>query len=334
LEVREALAVKRRAFITLIGGAAAWPLAARAQLAAKPVVGVLYPGWPAALTHLIVAFRQGLNESGFVEGQNVTIEYRFAEGQYDRLPDLAADLVRQGVKVLVTATSSAARAAKAATTAIPVVFSVADDPVKLGLVASLNRPGGNVTGVNYFAWEIGTKSLGLLRELIPALVRVGILVNPNNSAGIETWMPDVMRAVSAAGLEIDLAKARDGREIEDAFATLVQNKPDALLVMTDPIFFLRRIQLATLAARHAIPTVYGLREFADAGGLISYGASLPDAHHQVGIYAGRILKGANPADLPVMQSTKFELVINLNTARALGLTVPATLLTIADEVID
>jgi putative tryptophan/tyrosine transport system substrate-binding protein len=327
--------LKRREFITLLGGAAvAWPLAARAQQAAKPVVGVLYPGWPAALTHLIVAFRQGLNETGFVEGQNVTIEYRFAEGQYDRLPDLAADLVRKGVQVLVTATSSAARAAKAATTTIPVVFSVPDDPVKLGLVASLNRPGGNVTGVNYFSLEIGGKSLGLLRELLPAVARIGMLVNPNNSAGMQTWMSDVAQAVSAAGLEIDLIKARDGREIEDAFAALVQNKPDALLVMTDPIYFLRRIQLATLAARHAIPAVYGLREFADAGGLMSYGASVSDAHHQVGIYAGRILKGAKPADLPVMQSTKFELVINLNTARALGVAVPATLLTIADEVIE
>ena len=327
--------MRRREFITLLGGAAAaWPLSARAQQAAKSVVGVLFPGWPAALTNLIVAFRRGLNETGFVEGQNVRIEYRFAEGQYDRLPDLAVDLVRQRVNVLVTATSPAAYAAKVATTTIPVVFSVADNPVKLGLVASLNRPGGNVTGVNYFASEIGTKSLGLLRELLPALARVGVLVNPENSAGTETWIRDVTRAISAAGLEINLVKARNGREIEDAFATLVQNKADALLAMTDPIFFLRRIQLATLAARHAIPAVYGFREFADAGGLMSYGASLSDAHYQVGIYAGRILKGAKPADLPVMQSTKFELVINLNTARALGLTVPATLLTLADEVID
>jgi putative tryptophan/tyrosine transport system substrate-binding protein len=276
----------------------------------------------------------GLNETGFVEGQNVTIEYRFAEGQYDRLPDLAADLVRQRVEVLVTATSVAARAAKAATTTIPVLFSVPDDPVKLGLVSSLNRPGGNVTGVNYFALEIGAKSLGLLRDLLPALARVGVLVNPNNSAAIESWMRDVAGAVSAAGLEIDLLKARDSREIEDAFTTLVQNKADALLAIPDPIFFLRRVQLTTLAARHAIPAVYGQREFADAGGLMSYGASLSEAHRQVGIYAGRILKGAKPADLPVMQATKFELVINLNTARALGLTVPATLFTIADEVIE
>jgi putative ABC transport system substrate-binding protein len=326
--------MRRRQFITLLGGAAAWPLAAGAQQAAKPVVGVLFPGWPAALTHLIVAFRQGLNETGFVEGQNVTIEYRFAEGQSDRLHDLAADLVRQKVKVLVTATSVAAQSAKAVTTMIPVLFSVPDDPVRLGLVASLNRPGGNMTGVNYFALEIGTKTLGLLRELVPALARVGVLVNPNNSAFIETYVRDVTGAASNAGVEMDLVEARNGREIEEAFATIVQNKVGAFLAMPDPIFFLRRIQIATLAARHAIPAVYGYREFADAGGLMSYGASLSDAHHQVGIYAGRILKGAKPADLPVMQSTKFELVINLNTARALGLTVPASLLAIADEVIE
>jgi putative tryptophan/tyrosine transport system substrate-binding protein len=327
--------MRRRDFVTLIGGAvAAWPLAAQGQQTAKPVVGALYPGWPAALTHLIVAFKQGLNETGFVEGQNVTIEYRFAEGHLERLPDFAAGLVRQRVTVLVANTSAAARAAKAATTTIPVVFSAADDPVKLGLVASLNRPGGNVTGVNYFSLEIGAKSLGLLRDLLPALARVGLLVNPNNSAIIETWMRDVTAAASAGGLEIDLVRARDGREIEDAFATLVQSKADALLVMPDPVFFLRRIQITTLAARHTIPAVYEMREFVEAGGLMSYGTSLSDAHHQVGIYAGHILKGAKPADLPVMQSIKFELVINLNTARALGLTVPATLLTIADEVIE
>jgi putative tryptophan/tyrosine transport system substrate-binding protein len=327
--------MRRRDFVTLIGGAvAAWPLAAQGQQTAKPVVGALYPGWPAALTHLIVAFKQGLNETGFVEGQNVTIEYRFAEGQLERLPDFAAGLVRQRVTVLVANTSAAARAAKAATTTIPVVFSAADDPVKLGLVASLNRPGGNVTGVNYFSLEIGAKSLGLLRDLLPALARVGLLVNPNNSAIIETWMRDVTAAASAGGLEIDLVRARDGREIEDAFATLVQSKADALLVMPDPVFFLRRIQITTLATRHTIPAVYEMREFVEAGGLMSYGTSLSDAHHQVGIYAGHILKGAKPADLPVMQSIKFELVINLNTARALGLTVPATLLTIADEVIE
>jgi putative ABC transport system substrate-binding protein len=326
----------RRQFITLLGGgaAAAWPLAARAQQPVKPAVGVLYPGWAAVLRHLMTAFRQGLNETGFVEGQNVTVEYRFADGQYERLPELAADLVRQKVTVLVAATSVAARAAKVATATIPVVFSVPDDPVKLGLVASLNRPGGNFTGVNYFAAETGGKALELLRDFLPAAAHFGVLVNPDASANIETWMRDVASAASAAGVQIDLIKARNGREIEGAFATLVQNKADALLVGPDALFFLRRVQLATLATRHGIPAVYYLREFADAGGLMSYGASLPDVHRQMGIYAGRILKGAKPGDLPVMQSTKFELVINLNTARALGLNIPETLLLRADEVIE
>jgi putative ABC transport system substrate-binding protein len=328
--------LKRRDFITLMGGAAAaWPLVARAQQAAMPVIGIFYPTSPAAITHLIRAFRQGLNETGFVEGQNVIIEYRFAEGQYDRLPELAADLVRRGVTVLVGAGNTpAARAAKAATTTIPVVFAVGDDPVKLGLVASLNRPGGNVTGVNFFAVESGAKSLGLLRDLLPTATRVGVLINPNNSANIESWMRDVTVAASAAGLQIDVVKARNGREIEDAFATLVQNRTDALLAGPDVLFFVRRVQLVTLAARHAIPAIYWFREFADAGGLMSYGASLADAHRQVGVYTGRILKGAKPADLPVVQSVKFELVINANTARAIGVDIPPGVLAIADEVID
>jgi ABC-type uncharacterized transport system substrate-binding protein len=330
--------IRRREFISLLGGAASsqlWPLAARAQQTPKPVVGVLSPTSPAAITHLITAFRQGLNETGFVEGQNVTIEYRFAEGRYDRLAELAADLVRRRVTVLVAAGNTlAARAAKAATTAIPVVFAVGDDPVKLGLVASLNRPGGNITGVNYFAAESGTKSLGLLRDLLPAATRVGVLINPNSSATLETWIRNVTVAASAADVQIDLIKARNGREIEDAFATLVQHRADALLAGPDALFFLRRVQFATLATRHAIPAIYWFREFADAGGLMSYGASLPDAHHQVGVYTGRILKGVKPADLPVVQLTKFELVINLNTARALGLTVPDKLLALADEVVE
>jgi putative ABC transport system substrate-binding protein len=328
--------MRRREFISCIGGAAvAWPFAARAQQPATPVVGVLYPGSAAAITHLIRAFRQGLNETGFVEGQNVTIEYRFAEGQYDRLTELAADLVRREVTVLVGAGNTpAARAAKAATTTIPVVFAVGDDPVKLGLVASLNRPGANVTGVNFFTAESGAKSLGLLRNLLPAATRVGVLINPDNSATIESWMRDVTVAASATGLQINVVKVRNGREIEDAFATLVQNKTDALLAGPDALFFVRRVQLVTLATRHAIPAIYWFREFADAGGLMTYGASLPDAHRQVGVYTGRILKGAKPADLPVMQSIKFELVINANTARAIGVDIPPGLLAIADEVIE
>jgi putative ABC transport system substrate-binding protein len=282
----------------------------------------------------MTAFRQGLNETGFVEGQNVTVEYRFANGEYDRLPELAADLIRQKVTVLVAPTVVAARAAKAATTTIPVVFSAGDDPVKLGLVASLNRPGANITGVNYFAFEVGAKALGLLRDLLPTAARVGVLVNPDAAANIETWIRDITSAASASGLLIDLVKARNGREIEAAFATLVRNKPDAHLVGPDALFFVRRVQLTTLATRHGIPGVYWFREFAEAGGLMSYGASLPDAHRQMGIYAGRILKGAKPGDLPVMQSTKFELVLNLNTARALGLEVPPMLLARADEVIE
>ena len=327
--------MRRRDFITLLGGAAAaWPLSARAQQPAKPVVGVLYPGWAAVLTHLMTAFGRGLNETGFVEGQNVTVEYHFADGQYDRLPELAAALVRQKVTVLVAPAIQAARAAKAATTTIPVVFGAGDDPVKLGLVASLNRPGANITGVNYFASEVGAKALGLLRDLLPTAVRVGVLINPDTTAVVETWIRDVTSAASVIGLQIDLVEARNGREIEAAFATLVRNKADAHLLGPDALFFLRRVQLTTLATRHGIPGVYWFREFADVGGLMSYGASLPDAHRQMGIYAGRILKGAKPGDLPVMQSTKFELVLNLNTARALGLNIPETFLPRTDEVIE
>jgi putative ABC transport system substrate-binding protein len=326
--------VKRREFITLLGGAAAWPLVVRAQQAAKPVVGVLFPGSREAAMNLLPVFRQGLNDTGFREGQNVTIEYRFAEGQSNRLPELVADLIRRKVTVIVTPGSTpAALAAKAATTTIPIVFSVGDDPAKLGLVASLNRPGGNATGVNFFTAELGPKVLGLLRQLLPSAARVGTLFNPNNPTS-EAWARDVTAAASAVGVRIDVIKASDGREIEGAFATLIQNRADALLVGADPLFFSRRIQLATLASRHAIPAVYFLREFAEAGGLMSYGTPLSEVYRQLGIYTGRILKGARPADLPIMQTTKFELVINLNTARALGLAIPADLLALADEVIE
>jgi len=324
----------RRDFITLLGGAAvAWPLAATAQQQAVPVVGFLYtPASPPAVAG--PAFRQGLNDTGFIEGQNVAIEYRFAEGQYDRLPNLLAELIRQNPKVIVAPGSTpAALAAKAATTTIPVLFSVSDDPVKLGLVASLNQPDGNATGVNFFSAELGTKQLGLLRELLPLAARVGVLVNPKNPV-IESWLRDVTETASSVGVQTDVVSASDGREIEDAFATLMHNKPDALLVAADPFLFGRRVQLTTLATRHVLPTVYPWRDAPLVGGLMSYGTSLSEIYRQVGIYTGRILKGAKPADLPVVQSTKFELVINLPTARALGLEIPPTLLARADEVIE
>ena len=324
----------RRDFITLLGGAAvAWPLAATAQQQAVPVVGFLYtPASPPAVAG--PAFRQGLNNTGFIEGQNVAIEYRFAEGQYDRLPNLLAELIRQNPKVIVAPGSTpAALAAKAATTTIPILFSVSDDPVKLGLVASLNRPDGNATGVNFFSAELGTKQLGLLRELLPLAARVGVLVNPKNPV-IESWLRDVTETASSVRVQTDVVRASDGREIEDAFATLTHNKPDALLVAADPFFFGRRVQLTTLAARHVLPTVYPWRDAPLAGGLMSYGTSIFEIYRQVGIYTGRILKGAKPADLPVVQSTRFELVINLSTAKAIGLDLPPTLIARANEVIE
>jgi putative ABC transport system substrate-binding protein len=327
--------LRRRDFITLLGGAAATcPLGARAQQVTRPVVGLLYTASPATVSHLTQAFRLGLHDMGFIEGQNVTIEYRFAEGHYERLPELIADLIGRKVAVIVAPGSSVvALAAKAATTTIPILFSVGDDPVRLGLVASLNRPGGNVTGVNFFSLEVGAKVLGLLRQLLPSAPHVGVLVNPMNP-NLENWAREVTAAASAVGVQVDVAKASDGREIEGAFMTLMQNGAAALLIGPDPVFFSRRIQIATLATRHAVPSFYSLREHAESGGLMSYGASLPDVYRQLSIYTGHILKGAKPADLPVVQSTKFELVINLNTARALGLTIPADMLAIADEVIE
>ena len=325
--------MKRRKFIALLGCAAAWPLAARAQQPAKPLVGFLWTSAsPSAIAAL--AFRQGLDDTGFIEGQNVAIEYRFAEGQYDRLPNLLAELIRQKPMVIVAPGSTpAALAAKAATTTIPILFSVSDDPVKLGLVTSLNRPDSNATGVNFFGAELGTKQLGLLRELLPSAAHVGVLVNPKNSV-IESWLRDVTETASSVGVLTDVVRASDGREIEDAFATLMHNKPDALLVAADPFLFGRRVQLTTLATRHVLPTVYPRRDAPLVGGLMSYSTSFSEVYRQVGIYTGRILKGAKPTDLPVVQSTKFELVINLSTARALGIEVPPTLLARADEVIE
>jgi len=325
--------VKRREFITLLGGAAAWPLAARAQQAAIPVIGFLYSGSPGTTSKELVIFRQALAEAGYVEGRTVAVEYRWAEGQYDQLPALAAELVRRQVAVVVAVPIPAALAAKAATVTIPIVFSAAGDPVKLGLVDSVARPGGNATGVNFFQAELGAKQLGLLRELLPTAARIGLLVNPAN-ANVEGVTKDVEAAASAIGVQIDVVGASDSREIEAAFATLVRNKAAALVVGADSFFFNRRLQLAILAARHAIPAVYFNREFAEAGGLMSYGTSLTEVYHQLGVYTGRILKGSKPADLPVVQSTKFEFVINLLSARALGLEIPPVLLARADEVIE
>ena len=326
--------MRRREFITLLGGtAAAWPLAARAQQSALPVIGYLHAGSPGPDAPRVAVFRQGLTQAGYVEGRNVAIEYRWAEGQYERLPAMAAELVRRPVAVIVAIPIPAALAAKAATTTIPIVFSVAEDPVKLRLVASLARPGGNATGVNNFLAELGAKQLGLLRELLPKAERIGLLVNPTN-ANVEGVTKDVIAAARAFGLQIDIVQASDSREIEAAFATLVRNRVDALVIGSDVFFNTRRLQLGILTTRHAIPAVFNLREFPEAGGLMSYGTSSAERDRQLADYTIRILKGAKPADLPVVQSTKFEFVINLVTARALGLEIPSTLLAGADEVIE
>ena len=326
---------RRRAFITLLGGAAAaWPLAAQAQQTAMPVIGFLHPSSPEAAANSLTAFRRGLQESGYVEGNNVAIEYRWAENRIDRLPEMAADLVRHQVAVIVTPGSTdAALAAKAATKTIPIVFSVGTDPVKLGLVDSLNRPGGNATGVSYFTQELGPKRLGLLRELIPGDADVIVLGNPRNAA-TDLAVRDMQIAVSTIGQQITVLNASDSREIDTAFTTMVQKRAPALLIIADALFTSRRFQLVTLATRHAIPAIYTSREFAEVGGLMSYGANLRDISRQVGAYTGRILKGAKPVDLPVVQPAKFEFVINLQTARALRLEVPPTLLARADEVIE
>jgi putative ABC transport system substrate-binding protein len=326
--------VRRRDFITLLGGAAAWPLAARAQQAPMPVIGFLHSGSPEPNANRVAAFRKGLSEAGYVEGQNVAIEFRWAVDQSDRLPDLAADLIRRRVAVIATPGSTpASLAAKAATETIPVVFLIGGDPVALGLVASLNRPGGNATGVNLQLVELVPKQLGMLRELVPAANRFVALVNPN-TAYTDTVVKHLQASASGLGVPIKILRAGTDREIDAAFANLVQKPGGALLVGPDAVFVSRRAQIVTLAARHALPAIYYVRDFAGIGGLMSYGPNLAHTYRQTGIYVGRVLKGEKPADLPVVQPTKFELVVNLNTARALGLTVPDRLLALADEVIE
>jgi putative ABC transport system substrate-binding protein len=323
----------RRQFITLLGGAAAWPVAARAQQA-MPVIGFLSSVPFETRRDQVAGFHRGLNESGYVEAQNVTIEYRSADNQIDRLPTLAADLVSRGVTVIVTiGGDNSIRAAKAASTTIPVVFVTGFDPVAAGFVASLNRPGGNLTGVNFLVVLTVAKRLGLLNELAPAAARIGMLVNPDNP-NAESTMGDAQAAAETLGKKLVVFKARTERDLDTAFATFVEQKVEAVLVESDPFFLARREQVVALAARHVLAAIYAFREFATVGGLMSYGTSLSNAYHQAGVYAARILKGEKAADLPVMQPTKFELVINLKTVRALGFTIPAGVLAIADEVIE
>jgi putative tryptophan/tyrosine transport system substrate-binding protein len=326
--------MKRREFITLLGAAAAWPLAARAQQPAIPVIGFVYPGVPELSAGIVAAFRKGLNETGFVEGRNVTIEFRFGYNDNARLPELMADLVNRRVALIATPGSTpSALAAKAATTAIPIVFGIGPDPVEIGLVASLNRPGGNITGVSSLNAELGAKRLGLLHELLPSAARFAILVNPNNR-NVESLTRDSQATASVIGRQVEVVAASSTRDINAVFVNLRQKGADALLVSPDPLLDSRRVQLVTLAAHHRLPTMYSFRENVEIGGLMSYGSSAADRDRQVGIYAGRILKGEKPADLPVLRAAKFEFVFNMQTATVLGLDVPSTLLARADEVIE
>ena len=328
--------MRRREFMTLLGGAAfAWPLTARAQQPAMPVIGLINGGAANIFAREAAAFRKGLNEAGYVEGQNVTVEYHWLDGQYDHIPALIADLVRRQVAVIATPVfTPAALAAKAATATIPIVFGVPEDPVRLGLVASLARPGGNATGINIFNQELAAKRLRLLHDLMPKAVRIAVLVNPGVASIAESTIRDVQEAAPIIGLQIQILNATTVGEIDAAFAAMAHERPDALFVAGDTFFTSRAVQLATLTARDRIPAAYAVRELVEAGGLMSYGTDLAAAFRQVGVYTGSILKGAKPTDLPVLQSTKFEFIINLQTARALGIEVPPSVLAIADEVIE
>jgi putative ABC transport system substrate-binding protein len=327
--------MRRREFIAGLGSAAAWPLAARAQQPTLPVVAYINGGTLATTRHLVAAFGKGLSEMGYIDGRNVTVEHHFLNGQFDRLPALMADLVRRRVAVIAPlGTPPAALSAKAATPTIPIVFALGNDPVRLGLVASFAQPGGNVTGVNFFAQEITTKQLGLLHELVPKAVRIGALVNPANPSSAEVTVRDVQDAARVFDLQAHVFNASTALEIDAAFAAMGRERIDALLTGGDPFLYDRGAQIITLAARDQVPVIYGAREHVEIGGLISYGANLAVSWRQAGIYVGSVLKGTKPADLPVMQATRFEFLINLSTARALGIEVPPTLLAAADEVIE
>ena len=326
--------MQRREFITLLGGGAVvWPLVARAQQSAMPVVGFLHGAAPGPFTRLVAAFRDGLKDNGYVEGQNVAIEFRWAGGEYDQLPALATDLIDRHVSVIAAIGPVASLAAKAATTTVPVVFTTNADPVKLGLVASLNDPGGNLTGINVFTGVMEGKRLGLLTEMLPRVSLIAVLVNPTNRQ-TETSAKEIQAAAAAAGRQVIILNANNERDIDAAFAGITERRAGALLVGNDIFFNSRRDQIVELAARYKLPAIYEFREFVDAGGLMSYGTNLTDIYHQAGNYVGKILKGTKPAELPVMQSTKFELVINLKTAKALGLALPSGLLSIVDDVIE
>ena len=327
--------IKRRDFVSLLSGAAAWPLAARAQQPAMPVIGFVDAGSAVASAQFATAFRQGLNEAGYTDGRNVTVEYHWLEGRYDRMSGVIADLVSRRVAVIATPASiPVTLAVKAATSTIPIVFGVGEDPVKLGLVANLARPGGNATGVNFFVAEAVPKRLGLLRDLVPRAQRIAVMINPGNAATAEATLKEVQKAAAAFGLQTQILNAGTRDEIDAAFAAILRERAEVLFVAPDAFFYSRRVQFATLAARNGIPAAYSARGYTDVGGLMSYGTDVGESFRQAGIYAGKILNGAKPADLPVTQSTKFEFVINLQTAKALGLEVPSGLLLAADEVIE